>query len=123
GLFTIGKRIAFMIVLASALLLFGGWRSIQLSFTPYARERSYFGVYTVRDFIDVRTLAHGTTLHGIQLKGEGARPSKPTSYYAPGSGVGLAMGATEMLYGGHARVGVVGLGTGTLACYARPGQS
>ncbi|WP_204306841.1 fused MFS/spermidine synthase, partial [Klebsiella aerogenes] len=27
------------------------------------------------------------------------------------------------LYGPAARVGVVGLGTGTLACYARPGQS
>ncbi|NWN27637.1 hypothetical protein GY662_22815, partial [Escherichia marmotae] len=41
----------------------------------------------------------------------------------PGSGVGQAMQALPDLYGPAARVGVVGLGTGTLACYARPGQS
>ena len=33
------------------------------------------------------------------------------------------MRAAPMLYGSAARIGVVGLGTGTLACYARPGQS
>ena len=46
-----------------------------------------------------------------------------TTYYAPRSGVGRAMRAAPALYGPAARIGVVGLGTGTLACYARPGQS
>ena len=38
------------------------------------------------------------------------------------SGIGRAMSALDPLYGPRARVGVVGLGTGTLACYAQPGQ-
>jgi len=46
----------------------------------------------------------------------------PTTYYAPGSGVGRAMRAAPALFGDRARIGVVGLGAGTLACYARPGQ-
>jgi hypothetical protein len=121
GLVSIGMRVPFLIVLAGALFLFGGYRSLQLSWKGDARTRSYFGVYTVRDYTTVRTLAHGTTLHGVQLKG--ARSRQPTSYYVPGSGVGEAMRVLGPLYGPHARVGVVGLGTGTLACYAQPGQS
>jgi spermidine synthase len=46
-----------------------------------------------------------------------------TSYYAPRSGVGLAMQAAPGLFGPNARIAVVGLGAGTLACYARPGQT
>jgi spermidine synthase len=47
----------------------------------------------------------------------------PLSYYAPESGVGRIMRQAPMLFGAHARIGVVGLGAGTLACYARPGQT
>ena len=47
----------------------------------------------------------------------------PTAYYARGSGVGLAIEAAPRLFGDRARFAVVGLGSGTLACYARPGQS
>jgi len=120
GLVAIGRRPAYLVALAGGLILFGGYRSIQLSLTD-ARTRSYFGVYTVTDYRNERQLAHGTTLHGIQLKG--LRSTQPTTYYVPGSGVGQAMQALPDLYGPAARVGVVGLGTGTLACYARPGQS
>jgi hypothetical protein len=120
GLVAIGRRPAYLAALSGGLILFGGYRSIQLSLTD-ARTRSYFGVYTVTDYPDERQLAHGTTLHGVQLKG--ARSTEPTTYYVPESGVGQAMQALPDLYGSAARVGVVGLGTGTLACYARPGQS
>ncbi|HEX8302360.1 fused MFS/spermidine synthase [Sphingomonas sp.] len=119
GLFAVGKRAPYLAALAGALFLFGGYRSIDLSLAD-ARTRSYFGVYTVTDYPDERTLAHGTTLHGIQLKGGKSR--QPTTYYVAGSGVGQAMLALPELYGPAARVGVVGLGTGTLACYARTGQ-
>lgn len=120
GLFVIGVRPAFGIVLAGALFLFGGYRALQVSWDGHTRTRSYFGVYTIRDYPDSRTLAHGTTLHGVQLKGASAR--QPTSYYVARSGVGLAMQAAPALYGPNARIGVVGLGAGTLACYAKPGQ-
>jgi spermidine synthase len=46
-----------------------------------------------------------------------------TTYYAPRSGVGLAMNDLPEMFGGNARIAIVGLGTGTLACYARPGQA
>lgn len=122
GLFTIGMRVPFFIALVGALFLFGGYRALQVSFEGGARTRSYFGVYTIRDYTGVRTLAHGTTLHGIQLTGSAARERTPTSYYVPKSGVGVAMRAAPRLFGPKASIGVVGLGTGTLACYARPGQ-
>ncbi len=50
------------------------------------------------------------------------KPTTPISYYGPNSGVGLAFARAEELYGKGASMGVVGLGTGTLACYAKPGQ-
>ena len=123
GLAAIGARPAYILVLAGALMLFGGYRSLALSAEPGARTRSYFGVYTVREFDRRRELDHGTTVHGIQLTGSPARERTPTTYYARGSGVGQAMALAPALYGPAARIGVVGLGTGTLACYAQPGQN
>ncbi|MBC9031640.1 fused MFS/spermidine synthase [Sphingomonas sp. JC676] len=120
GLIATGKRVPYMIALVGALFLFGGYNSIQLTLAG-DRTRSYFGVYTVTDSPSERRLAHGTTLHGIQLKG--ARSRLPTTYYVAGSGVGRAMQAAPLFYGAAARIGVVGLGTGTLACYAQPGQA
>lgn len=122
GLATIGNRAMFVTVLAVALFLFGGWRSLDISLQGNARVRSYFGVYAVQEKRDFRQLSHGTTVHGIQLTGTPGLEALPTSYYVPGSGVGRAMLAADKLYGASARIGVVGLGTGTLACYARPGQ-
>ena len=71
----------------------------------------------------IRQLKHGTTVHGTELLGSPARERTTTAYYVPGSGVGQAMQAAPALYGDHARIGVVGLGAGTLACYAKPGQT
>ncbi|MES3089969.1 hypothetical protein QTN93_06235 [Sphingomonas aerolata] len=122
GLATLGARLPYVVVLASTLVMFGGYRALELSAERGARERSYFGVYTVRDGEGVRELDHGTTVHGIQLRGSPARERTPTTYYVAGSGVGQAMLALGPLYGPAARVGVVGLGTGTLSCYARPGE-
>ena len=122
GIASVGTRVAYTTILLCALLLFGGWRALDISIHGGARTRSYFGVYTIRDRSGVRELDHGTTVHGIQLRGSIARERTPTTYYAPGSGVGQAMSALPAIYGPAARVGVVGLGTGTLACYAKPGQ-
>jgi hypothetical protein len=119
GLIATGRRVPYLVALAGGLFLFGGYRAIETSLSG-DRTRSYFGVYTVNDEPGERRLAHGTTLHGIQLKG--ARSRLPTTYYVPGSGVGRAMLAAPTLFGPAARIGVVGLGTGTLACYAQPGQ-
>ncbi|WP_231726089.1 MULTISPECIES: fused MFS/spermidine synthase [unclassified Sphingomonas] len=122
GVLTVGTRIPFLIVLTGSLLLFGGFQSLWLSWQGDIRTRSYFGVYTVEQDGFRRQLSHGTTLHGIQLTGSADRERWPTSYYLPRSGVGRALLAAPELYGREARIGVVGLGAGTLACFARPGQ-
>lgn len=122
GIIVIGRRVPYMVVLAGALVLFGGYRALQITLDGSMRTRSYFGVYTVREYRDYRTLAHGTTLHGIELTGSPERERFPTSYYVAGSGVGRALAEAPALFGPAARIGIVGLGTGTLACYARPGQ-
>lgn len=120
---SIGRRIPFLVALAGVLLVSGGWDSIQLSMKGDARTRSYFGVYTIRDYSDpdIRTLAHGTTFHGLQMLVPGEE-REPTSYYGRNSGVGQALIQLPAIAGPGARVGIVGLGAGTLACYARPGQ-
>ncbi len=69
--------------------------------------------------VTTRILYHGTIEHGTQLFGGDLRRT-PTSYYAPDSGVGLAL---RFCCANHPRnIGVVGLGTGTLAAYGEPGD-
>jgi hypothetical protein len=63
-------------------------------------------------------LWHGKTLHGLQFV-DPLRASWPTTYFSEESGVGLALRA---LPGGSRHIGVVGLGAGTLAAYAHPGD-
>ena len=58
-------------------------------------------------------------MHGEQdMTEEGRR--KPTTYYQPASGVGAAVAARQAT--AAMRVGVIGLGTGTLAAYGRKGD-
>lgn len=117
-----GKRLLFALCVGCLMLGLNGWGKVLLSFEPGRMTRSYFGVYAVRnEGTAARLLVHGTTLHGIQNLKPG-RETMPTTYYAPRSGIGLAMQAVPALYGPNARVGVVGLGAGTLSCYAKPGQ-
>lgn len=87
------------------------------------RERSFFGVYRVQlqENGDVAVMMHGTTLHGVaSLRSDEQR--LPMSYYAPAGPFGQVFSAAS-LHGGVQTVGVVGLGTGSLACYAQPGQT
>lgn len=124
GIAAIGNRILFAAAVGALMLSMGGWEKLAWSAAPGKMSRSFFGVYTVvsRDEGKARLLLHGTTIHGIQLQGSPERERAATSYYAPQSGAGLALGATPLLYGDQARVGIVGLGAGALACYARPRQ-
>jgi SAM-dependent methyltransferase len=116
----IGERLSYTLGVLALLIANGGWYNAMLSASD-TRWRSYFGTYTVNGGADsgMRWLSHGTTLHGIQIS---ATPTTPVSYYGPNSGVGLAFSRADELYGKGAALGVVGLGTGTLACYAKPGQ-
>ena len=87
------------------------------------RSRNFYGVLTVlklqQSGVDCFKLMHGRTAHGLQLA-DPARANWPTLYFTEKSGVGLAMRA---LPAAGRRIGVVGLGAGTLASYGRPGDS
>lgn len=117
GMLLVAWRPLYVLVLAMLMIAQGGLDTIQTSHDGL-RQRSYFGIYTIREYPGVRMLTHGTTLHGEQFYDRAFR-LKPTSYYGPQSGAGLVLRDTSP----DARVGVVGLGTGTLACYAKPGQA
>ena len=122
GMLVAFRRPAFLAVLLMLLISQNGIETLQTSFKG-ERMRSYFGIYTVRDHPAqrMRTLAHGTTLHGQQST-DPAHARDATSYYGAGSGIGIVLGQAQAMYGSRARIGVVGLGTGTLACYHRPGE-
>ncbi len=66
------------------------------------------------------SLIHGVTIHGFQFHDEGLS-SLPTSYYGRTSGVGLAV-LNSPNRGRGMKVGVLGLGVGTLAAYGQPGD-
>ncbi|HEV8436519.1 MAG TPA: fused MFS/spermidine synthase [Methylomirabilota bacterium] len=88
------------------------------------QARSFFGVLRIsrdRDDKGYTELRHGTTLHGRQSL-EPERRAEPLSYYHRQSPIGQIFAELERRDTAQ-RVGVIGLGTGTLAAYARPGDA
>ncbi len=95
------------------------------------RSRNFFGRVTVQQLTHVaeangrrlvqttRRLRHGSTLHGEQVTGDGVAPGAGHSYFGYESGVAHALRRHPQVANGPLRVGIVGLGTGTLAYYAR----
>jgi hypothetical protein len=89
------------------------------------RERGFFGALKVLH--DSRTnahrLLHGSTLHGQQSL-DPELSHEPSTYYAQSGPIGQVFDALEpeLQASPGARVAIVGLGTGTLASYAKPGQ-
>ena len=68
----------------------------------------------------MRRLLHGVILHGEQFTQPPHRDEAGT-YYAPSSGIGLAIEAKQQQ--GPVRLGVIGLGVGTLTRYGRAGDT
>jgi hypothetical protein len=87
-----------------------------------ASSRNFYGLLNVRDVVSDgvarRILVDGTTIHGFELLGEEGS-STPTSYYGANTGIAAVMENIERT-GTGLRVGIVGLGTGTLAAYGEP---
>ena len=87
--------------------------------------RNFYSVLRVHDsapstdWAATRSLTVGTINHGEQFL-DPARRDSPTTYFGPNSGVGLAIRAKQKT--GPIRVGVIGLGTGTIAAYGRAGD-
>jgi spermidine synthase len=87
--------------------------------------RSFYGALRVTETRNPadgdinRTLYHGTIEHGDQYLSDDWR-KVPTTYYAEDSGVGLAL--NFCCAGRPRRVGIIGLGAGTVAAYGRAGD-
>ena len=87
------------------------------------QSRSFFGVVRIsrdQDATGYTELRHGTTLHGRQSL-EPARRAQPLSYYQPKGPVGQLFEELDRRPA-PLSIAVIGLGTGTLAAYARPGD-
>jgi len=69
---------------------------------------------------DLHRLIHGTTVHGAQDFSSPGRERTPISYYHLGSPIGRLLGALPPSL--TARVAIIGLGTGSVACYSAPGE-
>jgi hypothetical protein len=87
--------------------------------------RNFYGVLSVFEYKDQRSdsnyylLQHGRITHGIQF----ASPSRArtiTSYFGSRSGLGLAL--RQFPRQKNQRVGLLGLGVGTVTAYGKPGD-
>jgi protein-L-isoaspartate O-methyltransferase len=112
------------VVIGLAAIL--GWQiSKSIGDRPITRVRNFYGVVSVFESDRNKpaqhnvALVHGGITHGLQYV-DPAKRRRPTSYYAEPSGVGLAIRYLQRRP--KLRVGVIGLGAGTLAAYARPGD-
>lgn len=98
-----------------------GWisNSIEMS-------RNFYGVIKIRaegEDIPVYTMVHGAISHGSQAVDPALR-SQPTTYFSQSSGVGMAIrNHPRRLAGQPLRIGIIGLGVGTLASYGQPGDT
>ena len=85
-------------------------------------DRSFYSVLRVADNYEpgYRALIHGTTIHGMQAYDPSAAHRAVTYFTAEGP-IGQVFSRLSGRFQ-NAHVGVVGLGVGELAVYARPGQ-
>ncbi|WP_436641705.1 fused MFS/spermidine synthase [Microbaculum sp. FT89] len=92
-------------------------------------RRGFFGVNKVALSADgrFRLLYHGTTLHGAQkLTNEDGSPverPEPLTYYHDKGPLYQAIVETRRAHGGLGKVGIIGLGSGSLACWRKPGEA
>jgi spermidine synthase len=106
------RPLRFALGFAALLLASGLLRHGQVLLT----ERSFFGVYRVSEQGGYRQLAHGSTVHGMQSL-DPKRSREPLSYYYATGPIGQAL-TTSSIRERVREVAVIGLGAGSLACYA-----
>ena len=109
-----------------ALFTVGYTFSLRVAEPHLAASRNFYGVLQVTEETDeageLRKLTHGRTEHGAQYV-DAQRRFLPTTYFGPGTGAELAFQRHPARAASRpVRVGIVGLGAGTLAAYGRPGD-
>ena len=119
--FFLSRRALRFALCAGVLLLAGNFYHGEKGRVLHA-ERSFFGVHRVTQDAAGRfhLLVHGMTLHGMQSLDPAHRTEALTYYHRTGP-IGDVLAAVA--HDGAKKVGVVGLGAGSLASFARPQQS
>ncbi|NOU35697.1 MAG: fused MFS/spermidine synthase [Kiritimatiellaceae bacterium] len=116
-------RHAFPVLLAAFAVFLGSGIVKELRRSVYI-ERNFFGCVRVakeiNNGIPIYSLLHGKINHGMQIDHPKFR-TRPTTYFTANSGVGLAMQLKQQ-NPEPMRVGILGLGIGTLAVYGRTGD-
>jgi len=118
-----------VLAVLGALLFFSARGQVEGS--PMA-SRNFYGVLTVRELNSqypewrAFSLHHGRIAHGFQFQAEDKR-TLPTAYYGTAGGAGRTITALRKFRSSPGdpkplRIGVVGLGVGTLAAYGRRGD-
>ncbi len=93
-----------------------------------ARDRNFYGTLTIAEYDSAgakghhRTMRHGKILHGLQyLHPQYERLA--TSYFSAKGGAGLTLANYPRKEGKGLKIGVIGLGVGTLAAWTLPGDT
>ena len=100
----------------------------QIETSVVARTRNFYGILRVADAalqtpVARRELYHGRVKHGAQFLDRNRR-TEPTTYFGERSGVALALQHHPKRHNGQPlRVGVIGLGAGTIAAWGRSGDT
>ena len=119
--FALARFMGVVFMLATVVLSFVG----RISGVLFA-DRNFFGVIRVREIIPTGStepayaMSHGVTVHGLQFINSKLR-DLPTTYYIPQGGAGLVL-LNHPRAGKGMKVGMLGLGAGTLAVYGQPGD-
>jgi hypothetical protein len=116
----IASAVTALLVLAAAALVVQ-----QFYVGTVVARRNFYGTLRVYDWDQeragrARSLANGVITHGTQYLAP-ALTRRPTEYYGDASGIGRAMAALQRDPAPR-RIGVIGLGAGTLATYGRAGD-
>jgi hypothetical protein len=112
-----------LVLVLGALCTAALCQTLQSDASLVLAKRNFYGALRVFEFSQGgKALYHGQTVHGAQLNPPNDR--LPVAYYGPESGIGILLRnhPERSLGNGSLRLGVVGLGAGTLAAYGLPGD-
>ena len=129
GLWSLRPRPALLAAALLVMALSPVWAWTLRGGEVIARERTWFGVYRVVEMAGegvmpgrLRLFFHGTTLHGMAWQRPDGGTENRTGYYAPEGPYGDVMRGLRRRQN-SLRMGVVGLGAGSLLCYTQPGDA
>lgn len=117
------RPVQVLVVALAAVSMILLYQSAQPESMLFRGERNFYGALRIYELAQGgKALFHGQTLHGAQLNPP--NDHLPMAYYGPQSGIGVFLrNHPKRNISGSLRVGVVGLGAGTLAVYGGASDS